>query len=371
VLSVTRSPPANVDAQNIQHESRTLSQDTEAAALKTQATGTRLLGERLQEIHSWKSELQRHIELLQADTESLLMVKKRLERALDATETPYAIATDNLTCRARRLGAELVRDTVEEELLKVSNALLHYCLGLYLTFCLVNSNEIMEAQKEIRLENAQQTLEMDWSDKCQAYSFDDSCGRNHNMSPDTQQHPSSLIYCSVSTPSSWTKFTQDNLSMALMLVEQMLQDTTEDLRVQCASVERAFSLHCEDLIETLEQIGVQEKNIEVLQRAIHNKEAPLRVAQSRLYLRSLRPNMELCRDQPQLSLEGEVRQIDASLESLKQKLSGARSSLSHLEESRMALEKDINCKTNSLFIEREKCMIHRKRYPTISVLSGY
>uniref|UniRef100_A0A3B5QGG5 Tektin n=1 Tax=Xiphophorus maculatus TaxID=8083 RepID=A0A3B5QGG5_XIPMA len=108
------------DAQNIQHESRTLSQDTEAGALKTQATGTRLLGERLQEIHSWKSELQRHIELLQADTKSLLMVKKRLERALDATETPYAIATDNLTCRARRLGAELVRDTVEEELLKVT-----------------------------------------------------------------------------------------------------------------------------------------------------------------------------------------------------------------------------------------------------------
>lgn len=71
------------------------------------------------------------------------------------------------------------------------------------------------------------------------------------------------------------------------------------------------------------------------------------------------------------SLEGEVRQIDASLESLKQKLSEARSSLSHLEESRMALEKDINCKTNSLFIEREKCMIHRKRYPTVSVLSGY
>ncbi|XP_008405199.1 tektin-4 isoform X2 [Poecilia reticulata] len=326
------------DAQNIQQESRTLSQDTEAAALKTQATGTRLLGERLQEIHSWKSELQRHIELLQADTESLLMVKKRLERALDATEHPYAIATDNLTCRARRLRAELVRDTVEEELLKEVDL-------------------IRSIQALLKTTAAQVVAQIN-----------------------------------VSTPSSWTKFTQDNLSTALqedhatktlrMLVEQMLQDTTEDLRVQCASVDRAFSLRCEDLIEaktqlemklaqTLEQIGAQEKNIEVLQRAVHNKEAPLRVAQSRLYLRSLRPNMELCRDQPQLSLEGEVRQIDASLESLKQKLSEARSSLSRLEESRMALEKDISCKTNSLFIEREKCMIHRKRYPTVSVLSGY
>ncbi|XP_054897405.1 tektin-4 [Poeciliopsis prolifica] len=374
------------DAQNIQRESRTLSQDTEAAALKTQAAGTRLLGERLQEIHSWKSELQRHIELLRAETESLLTVKKRLERALDATEAPYAIATDNLTCRARRLGAELVRDMVEEELLKEVDLIRSIQALLKKTAAQV----VAQIKRNRR---AQQTLEMDWSDKCQAYGFDDACGRNHNMSPDTQQHPSSATMQEhVSTPSSWTKFTQDNLSMALqedhatkslrILVEQVLQDTTEDLRVQCASVDRAFGLRCEDLIEaktqlemklaqTLEQIGAQEKNIEVLQRAIHSKEAPLRVAQSRLYLRSLRPNMELCRDQPQLSLEGEVRQIEASLESLKQKLSEARSSLSLLEESRMALEKDINCKTNSLFIDREKCMTHRKRYPTVSVLSGY
>ncbi|KAM4750162.1 tektin-4 [Anableps anableps] len=374
------------DAQNIQQESRTLSQDTEAAALKTQAKGTRLLGERLQEIHSWKSELQRHIELLQANTESLLMVKKRLERALDATETPYAIATDNLTCRARRPGAELVRDTVEEELLKEVDLIRSIQALLKKT-----AAQVVAQIKRNR--EAQQTLEMEWSDKCQAYSFDDTCGRHSNMSPDTQQHPSSAtMQEQVSTPLSWIKFTQDNLSKALqeehatnslrMLVEQMLQDTTEDLRVQCSSVDQAFSLRCEDLIgaktqlemklaQTLEQIGAQEKNIEALQQGIHNKEAPLRVVQSRLYLRSLRPNMELCRDQPQLSLEGEVRQTDAALESLNQKLSEARSSLSHLEESRMALQKDINCKTHSLFIEREKCMTHRQRYPTMSVLSGY
>ncbi len=157
-------------------------------------------------------------------------------------------------------------------------------------------------------------------------------------------------------------------------------------------------------MQILQQIGDQERNIVALQQAIHNKEAPLRVAQSRLRLRSLRPNMELCRDQPQLrcthahtfthtvssyyitlppfscfislasfvcSLEEEVRQIDATLASLNQQLNEARGSLSQLEESRITLEKDINCKTNSLFVEREKCMAHRKRYPTISTLSGF
>lgn len=189
-----------------------------------------------------------------------------------------------------------------------------------------------------------------------------------------------LVRGSVSNPASWTKFTQDNLSKALqeehatsslrsersvvrtsclsaqlapslnicgvadavflclrMLVEQLLLDTTEDLRVQCSGVDRAFSQRCVELIEAktqlemklaevdsprervidwlfnrlsivftrvyaqvLGQIGAQERNIVALQQAIHNKEAPMRVAQSRLYLRSLRPNMELCRDAPQL-----------------------------------------------------------------------
>lgn len=66
-----------------------------------------------------------------------------------------------------------------------------------------------------------------------------------------------------------------------------------------------------------------------------------------------------------------MRQLDATVASLQRQLSEARRSLSHLEESRVTLEKDIKCKTHSLFIERDKCMTRRKRYPTISTLSGY
>ncbi|XP_070841246.1 tektin-4 [Chaetodon trifascialis] len=373
-------------ARSIQRESKTLYQDTEEVTLKTQANGTCLLGERLQEIHFWRSELRRHIERLLADTESLLALKKRLEKALDATETPYTISTDNLNCRARRLGPDLVRDAVEVELLKEVDLIRSVQALLKRTTAQVVSQIKMNRE-------AKQTLELDWSDKYLAYNFDVHSGRYSNMSPDTQHHASSAaVQDQVCNSTLWTKFTQDNLSKAMqeeqatnslrLLVERVLQDTTEDLRAQCSCVDRAFSQRCAELIEAktqlemklaqiLEQIGAQERNIVALQQAIHNKEAPLRVAQSRLYLRSLRPNMELCRDQPQLSLEGEVRQIDATLESLHQQLSEARGSLSHLEESRITLEKDINCKTHSLFIEREKCMTHRERYPTISTLSGY
>lgn len=34
-------------------------------------------------------------------------------------------------------------------------------------------------------------MELDWSDKWQAYNADDQCGRYSNMSTNTQRHPSS------------------------------------------------------------------------------------------------------------------------------------------------------------------------------------
>uniref|UniRef100_A0A3Q2YFT2 Tektin n=1 Tax=Hippocampus comes TaxID=109280 RepID=A0A3Q2YFT2_HIPCM len=336
-------------AQTIQEESRVLRKDTEATTVQTQTDGTRLLGERLQDIHRWKSELQEHIGRLLSDTTALQALKMRLERALDATETPFAIAVDNLTCRSRRLGPDLVRDCVEEELLKEVDLIRNVQALLKRT--------IDQVATQIKLNrDTKQALEFDWSDKYEAYALDLQCGRFTDKSTDTQ-----LEHC----------FNQT-----------VLLDTTKDLRVQCSNVDQAFLQRCAEQMdakiqlemqfkETLEQIGAQERNIVALQKAIDDKDAPQRVAESRLYRRYHRPNMELCRDEPQISLEGEVREIDATLASLQQQLRDARSSLSHLEDTRMALEKDIMCKSNSLFIEREKCMTQRKLYPTISTLSGY
>lgn len=52
-------------------------------------------------------------------------------------------------------------------------------------------------------------------------------------------------------------------------------------------------------LQTLREITDQEHQVAVLKQAIKDKEAPLRVAQTRLYQRSYRPNVELCRDTAQ------------------------------------------------------------------------
>ncbi|KAJ3614186.1 hypothetical protein NHX12_017762 [Muraenolepis orangiensis] len=373
-------------AERIQRLSKSLCKESEADVQSRQSEGTRRLGGRLQEIHVLKSELQEHIDKLLAETDLLLLLKTRLEKALEATDIPFGIATDNLTCRERRRGPELVKDAVEDELLKEIDLIRNIQALLKRTI------DQVVCQIKINRE-AKMTLELDWSDKRQAYSVDEQCGRYSNMRRNTQHHPSSAtMQDQVSKPTSWLTFSQNNLSRAAQeehttlnlrgLVERLLQDTTEDLRFQCAAVDQAFTQRCAHLAEAktqlelqltqvLEQLGVQERNIVALQQAILDKDAPQRVSQSRLYLRSHRPNMELCRDEPQLSLVEEVKQLDAILASLQQQLAEARGSLAHLEESRMALEKAIACNTHALLLDKDKCMPLRRRYPTVLALAGY
>ncbi|XP_011831403.1 PREDICTED: tektin-4 [Mandrillus leucophaeus] len=368
------------------HESQQLASETQALAQRTQQDSTRRVGERLQDMHGWKSEMQREVEALAAETDLLLAQKQRLERALDATEVPFSIATDNLQCRERRQHPNLVRDYVETELLKEAELIRNIQELLKRT--------IMQAVSQIRLNRERkETCEMDWSDKVEAYNIDETCGRYHSQSTQVQAHPHSTAFQeSASTPETWAKFTQDNLCRAQrerlasanlrVLVDCILRDTSEDLRLQCDAVNLAFGRRCEELEDarhklqqhlhkTLREITDQEHNVAALKQAIKDKEAPLRVAQTRLYLRSHRPNVELCRDAAQFRLVSEVEELNMSLAALREKLLEAEQSLRNLEDTHMSLEKDITAMTNSLFIDRQKCMAHRTRYPTILQLAGY
>lgn len=64
-------------------------------------------------------------------------------------------------------------------------------------------------------------------------------------------------------------------------------------------------------VQTLREITDQEHNVAALKQAIKDKEVPLKVAQTRLYQRSHRPNVELCRDTAQFRYEPGVGQVTA------------------------------------------------------------
>jgi len=67
----------------------------------------------------------------------------------------------------------------------------------------------------------------------------------------------------------------------------------------------------------------------------------------------------------------EVNELSESIEALNRKLLEAEETLRNLKDQRMTIEKDISIKTNTIFIEREKAMPHRTRYPPVTKLQGY
>lgn len=102
-------------------------------------------------------------------------------------------------------------------------------------------------------------------------------------------------------------------------------------------------------------------NIEALQSAIAETEAPLKVAQTRLDNRTYRPNVELCRDRVQYRLVNEVGEITFNIERLREMLQESDSSLKALIRTQLTLEEDIEVKVNSLFIDRDQNMVMRRQ----------
>lgn len=70
-------------------------------------------------------------------------------------------------------------------------------------------------------------------------------------------------------------------------------------------------------------------------------------------------------------LVSECEELTNSIAALKKELLQSEQALLNLEDTRMNLEKEIAVKANSLFIDRQKCMAHRARYPPVLRLAGY
>lgn len=98
-----------------------------------------------------------------------------------------------------------------------------------------------------------------------------------------------------------------------------------------------------------------ESNIESLKATISDKIGPMKLAQTRLDIRSRRPRKELVRDPVQYKLIGEVSQIDDNITRMQALLAENESSLKGLLCNQLSLEEDISVKANSLFIDLQQC----------------
>lgn len=108
-----------------------------------------------------------------------------------------------------------------------------------------------------------------------------------------------------------------------------------------------------------------EKNIKELGVTVTAKQGPMKLAHTRLELRSYRPNTELVRDPVQYGLVDEVSEIAGSIQQLNSRLAESEDTLKSLIRCQLTLEEDIAVKSNSLKIE-DQCMSLRKQLSTNS-----
>ena len=77
-------------------------------------------------------------------------------------------------------------------------------------------------------------------------------------------------------------------------------------------------------LQTRQEMEEQENTIRELERSLQAKINPLKLAETRLENRKMRPHMDLCADVPMEGLIAEVQAITNSMTMLRDKLDHAR-----------------------------------------------
>ncbi|KAK4474595.1 hypothetical protein MN116_001734 [Schistosoma mekongi] len=359
---------------------------TNAISQKLQADSTKRLKERLHDILFWKQELDREISDIIQETSILINERDRLQSFLLETDLPLQIATENLNTREYRRGIDKVADSVESEL--------YIEVNLIQNIQKLIKNAIEQADKQICQNRAvKEALEINWSDKKEAEEIDTKAGNLKNCSTNKQFYAGvALCQESMSSVESWAKDANEVITRAeterlasidlRSLISNLILDTSRDMRQQFDRVNAAFQNNLNQLTEaktTLEEdlksvvykISLLENNLNELKEAIRAKDDPLMTSQTRLHLRTFRPNMELCKDAASVSLVDEVNVLGQSLDELLHQYSTVENKLKDLHDTQMVLEKEIELKTETIYLDQTRCLPRRAYYPSAVRLQGY
>lgn len=362
-------------AERLVEESKRLADETEKRTEKTQRDVNKKFEQRLDDINYWKNELDDKLNGLSVEIDNLNAFKTRVEKALEATSEPLHIAQQCLANREKRTGIDLVHDDVQKQLIKEVETIEGVQALLRRT--------LEQAIEQIRLnKKAKFQLEKDLKDKFTAVDIDRYCAELRNNSAGLRfKDGAAKVEANSVCPEDWQDYSDANINKAererqssvdlRSLIDGILQQTSNDMRKQCSEVNFAFQKRINEtkdskskmedhLNKVLAQIKEIEENISRLQKAIGDKEQPMKLAQTRLDTRTERPNVELCRDPVQYRLISEVGEIENSVLQLQERLAQTEDSLKGLIRNQLSLEEDIAIKANTLFIDDVECMGMRK-----------
>ncbi|XP_052712214.1 tektin-3-like isoform X2 [Crassostrea angulata] len=352
--------------------------ETDARTRNRQNDITKKLGERVSDIAFWKSELISEISHLETESHNLEEYRRTLEKALGDTANPLHIAEECLMHREKRQGIDLVHDDVERTLIKEVD-----CIKK----CQAKMKKVLDkAYVQLKMNRAaQHAMEIDAKDKHHAQGLDDRMQQLRNSSSGIGYYPGiESIDNTITIPDSWVRYTQENIARSQKEraaserlrgeIDSTLRACANEMWNQFNSVNNSFNTRIREttdarnklqahLQRTMQEIFDMEKNIELLRKAIQDKESPMKVAQTRLDERTRRINVELCNDPVMKSLQREVTEIRESVRILKERLKASELSLARLMKTKATLEHDIGVKDNTVKIDTSYCMGMRKGFP--------
>ncbi|XP_067102937.1 tektin-1 [Osmerus mordax] len=353
-------------------ESKRLMEESDNTAKRMQRDANQRLEQRIHDIKFWRQELDQKLEEIVQEIEVLIIFKSRVEKALESCAEPLRVTLLCLEERQKRVAIDLVHDEVERELMKEREVIEGVEALLKRT--------IEQTNEQIRLNrSAKYHLEKDLINKFQAERIDNFCSiltNNSSSLDDTAKETGITVPFNTVTPEEWENFSNINItkaeheknnSMSLRaLVDSLLEQTAADISRQHHITSTALRLQVQEskttksqledhLAKVLSEISSQEKNLEALHVAITDKEAPLKMAQTRLMARSQRPSWELCHDPVQVRLLEEVQELMGHIDRLREAQAQSERELKALIRSQLSLEEEVQVKSHSLYIDEVIC----------------
>ena len=369
---------ARVQSETLRNETIKLVEDRHLRTTRGQADATNRLNDRARDVSSWKKELQKEVEALNSETLRLKDSKKELEHAMEQIKRPEEVVNHCMEAREYRVGIDMVTDNVVTALKAEMSEIQR------LRQAMKQHHDDIEAQL-ITNENVAMRLKVDLGQKRTALDIDQDCFVLDNTSHEISQHPG-IHHADLtnSNPQSWVKHSDRNMeesnnarkasSSLKGSVDGLMTSACTELSTAWAITNRSFKeriLETEETTGTLnkhldniaQEISMLDDHIKLLKKAINDKQPPLKVAETRLSMRTHRPNIEACDDAPHGTLVSEVVEINDSIAILTQKLQAAEEARIKLIKSQSELREDRRVKEQSLRIDRGKCMGRRLRFP--------
>lgn len=336
------------------------------------------LKKRISLVTKWKDELCKEAALNADDDKITAESISALEISYGNTMKPLSISEQCLVAREGRQGIDLVIDDVEKALSKEVKTI---------KTCRSRMHKLLDISKvQLRLLKAARCdIEKAANDMRHAIQIDDRMHQLNNSSHEIALHPGiENIDNTTTTPETWMKYAQELIARSMKCrgrCEQLRQQI-DSLQRQCAnemwtifnSVNNAFNVRVNEtaaarnklqghLKRTNIEISEVDKSLSLIWEAIQAKDAPLKVAQTRLDERTRRQNLEICFDPAMRTLQNEVNELRESIRMLKDKLRLAEGQMARLCKAKNVLENDIMVKQNSIDIDQGTCLGMRKAFP--------